>query len=342
MNKRNIIFLLLAAVVSFGALAQGHKNLRITEVMVAQDSTQYGGTTAGWVELYNSSYQAYAIEKMFITDKRPDQIFTKANEDIAYQREQVRGRDAVLRYLSEDPLKTGVYMIPRGDERNTNLGEHGQCVFVADGQIQNGTFHLPFKFADGRENYIAVYDVNGDLVDELTIPASLKASQSYALKAEGRLPIEGAEHNGDFEMRDGSSIEKAITPGNFNTRIKNENIEKFHQHDPYGVIITIIAMLIVFSALILLFLLFKLFGYVSDKSLNKNAAPAAPQAVEPQVSSAATAPEAGEEEIAAICMALYQHFNAHDEESGVLTFKHNTATAWNSKEQMMCPTPQRK
>ncbi len=342
MNKRNIIFLLLAAIVSLGALAQGHKNLRITEVMISQDSTQYGGTTVGWVELYNSSYHAYAIEKMFITDKRPDQIFTKANEDVAYQREQVRGRDAVLRYLSEAPLKTGVYMIPRGDERNTNLGEHGQCVFVADGQIQNGTFHLPFEFVAGKDNYIAIYDVNGDLVDELTVPASLKASQSYALKAEGRLPLEGTEHNGDFEVRDGSSIEKAITPGNFNTRIKNENVEKFHQHDPYGVIIAVIAMLIVFSALILLYLLFKVFGYVSDKSLNKNTAPAVTQAGETPASTAAAEPEAGEEEIAAICMALFQHFNAHDEESGVLTFNRNTATAWNSKEQMMCPMPQRK
>ncbi len=342
MNKRNILFLLLAAVVSFGALAQGHKNLRITEVMTAQDSTQYGGTTTGWVELYNSSYHAYAIEKMFITNKKPEELFTQANRDAAYAREKVRDNDAVLRYLSEAPLKTGVYMIPRGDERNTNLGEHGQCVFVADGQIQNGTFHLPFEFVPGQANYLAVYDVNGEMVDQVTVPASLKAGQSYAIKAEGRLPLEGTEHNGDFEVRDGSSIEKAITPGNFNTRIKNENVEKFHQHDPYGVIITVIAMLIVFSALILLYLLFKVFGYVSDKSLNKNTAPAVTQAVETPASTATAEPEAGEEEIAAICMALFQHFNAHDEESGVLTFKRSGSTAWNSKEQMMCPAPQRK
>lgn len=339
MNKRNILFLLLAAIMSIGAMAQGHKNLRITEVMV-QDSTRGGNA---WIELYNSSYGTYAIEKMFITTKRSNELFTEVNKKEAAKVDKIEDKDAVLRYLSARPEETSVYMIPRGDERNTKVGPHMQVVFDADGDRALGTFHLPFKLTPGQDNYIALYDVDGELVDEVIVPANLPAGQSWALKSEGRLPIEGVIAPSNYEMRDGSSLEKAITRGNFNTREANENIEKFHKGDSSGIVITLCAMGIVFSALCLLFLLFKLFGVVSDRSVNKKK-DEEESASTPLPVKEAQKPAGGaaEEEIAAICMALYQHFNAHDEESGVLTFKRNTDTAWSSKAAMMRVLPERR
>ena len=49
-----------------------------------------------------------------------------------------------------------------------------------------------------------------------------------------------------------------------------------------------------------------------------------------------------DEAIAAICMALYQHLNAHDEESGVLTFDHSheAHSAWGSKGNLLLRTPE--
>lgn len=346
MNKKSILFLLFTAVLSFSALAQGHKHLRITEVMIQSGDSVDAGKATGWIELYNSSYGSYAIEKMFITNRKANEIFTPENRTQAAKFNKVGSNDAVLRYLSDTPENSGVFMIPRGDERNTLVGPHMQVVFHADGNIAAGTFHLPFVLTLGQDNYIALYDVDGVLIDQVIVPSGLPAGQSFAFKKEGRLPVADSVFNADnWEFRDGSSIEKAITPGNFNTRMANINVEKFHKGDPHGFVITIIAMAIVFSALALLFLLFKLFGVISDKSTKKsmtpdtsvNGAPASSQNVAPHGDVSA-----GEEEIAAICMAMFQHFNAHDEESGVLTFKPKPHTAWTSKTALMREWPMRK
>ncbi len=346
-KKKNILLLLLfAAILSVSAVAQGHKNLRITEVMI-QDSTRGGH---GWVELYNSSYSTYAIEKVFITNKKSAELFTENNKKAAAAKEKKESKDAVLNYLAHYVPNSGVFAIPRGDEKNTKVAPRTQVVFDADCDTVGGTFHLPFAFAPGKDNYIALYDVNGELLDEVTVPADLPANNSYAVATDAELPWA----HGDtvtWEVRDGSSIAKAITPWHFNTRESNDNIKKFHQGDPYGYIIVVIGISIVFVALLMLFLLFKIFGMVSklttkeeDTHVSATTAMQAPQVadVPAPATSTATPASAEEEEIAAICMAMYQHFNAHDEESGVLTFKRNTNTAWTNKAALMLPLPDRK
>ena len=187
--------------------------------------------------------------------------------------------------------------------------------------------------------------MNGDLVDEVIVPANLQAGQSFARKSEG-LPSDmhkGGNHSFDaaqWEMRDGTTIAKAITPGKFNVRPVNENIEKFKNEDPSGILLTIMSMGVVFLALLLLYILFKLFGKAftaSEKKEDDEPATAAPVA-EP-------AAQAGDsdEAIAALCMALYQHLNAHDEESGVLTFDHSheAHSAWGSKGNLLLHMPER-
>ena len=334
MNKKSLFLLLLASLFTLTTWAQGHKNLRITEVMV-QDTA--GGTASGWVELYNSSYGSYAIEKMFITNLKPEQIFTEANKKMAIETNKTDKNDAVLRDLAAKP-GSGVFMIPRGDERNTKVGPRMQVVFKADGHTEWGTFHLPFNLVLGQANYIAVYDVNGDLVDAVTVPATLPAGHTWALKNEGTLPMEGELPDSCYESRDGLTVATAITQGNFNTRNQNENIEKFHKGDPHGFTIAIIAMLIVFAALALLFLLFKLFAIVSGGKKKEET----PAAFEAEAAPVAEETSADDDAVAAICMALYQHFNAHDEESGVLTIHHDVHTDWTNEVQMMTPTPERK
>ncbi len=327
--------MLLAAIVSFGAFAQGHENLRITEVMIAPDSTS--GAKCGWLELYNSSYGTYHIEKVFITTQKAESLFTEQNKKAAAKEEKIEENDAVLRYLSRQP-GSNVYVIPRGDERNTTVAPRGQVVFQADGNTAAGTFHLPFTFEPGQ--YIAIYDVNGELLDEVTVPETLPAGHSWALSYEGRKTLpKYLEEDQVFEERDGSTLEKAITPGNFNARDANENIDKFAKHDPHGYIIAFTAIGIVFSALLLLFILFWLFGVVSKAASGKTDEPKASSLVSEPVEAPAAAASADEEEIAAICMAMFQHFNAHDEESGVITFNRNTNTAWSSKQELLRKLP---
>jgi len=181
--------------------------------------------------------------------------------------------------------------------------------------------------------------VNGDLVDEVTVPASLKPGETYAIqvsKGAETLPSVLGDGKTTWTVRDGKTIETAITKGNYNTRTENENIELFHDKDPHGFLIAVIAMSVVFLALIMLYLCFKLFGYFSKRSAGEQATAAA---AAPVAAAAAPQGDADGETMAAICMALYQHLNAHDSESGVLTLTPRDHTAWGSKSELLRKLP---
>lgn len=325
--------MLLCAILALPTLAQGRKNVRINEVMVQQDST--GGN--GWVEFYNSSYSSNAVEKMFITTLSRDEIsnYIKAVTDTSKK----KPNKVLLDLCEARPMD--IYEIPRGDERNTKIAPRTHFVMEADGSPKDGTFHMPFTFTAGKENYIALYDVNGDLVDDVTIPASLKPGETYAIKAEGRLPSildDNIPADSIWTVKDGQSIESAITKGNYNVREVNENIEAFHDKDPHGYWIALLAMTVVFSALAILYICFKLFGVVSKRGAKEpEAASTAPEV------QAAAVPAAGAdldgEKMAAICFALYQHLNAHDQESGVLTLEPRDGSTWASKSNLMRELP---
>ncbi len=323
--------MLLCAILALPTLAQ-RKNVRINEVMVQQDST--GGN--GWVEFYNSSYSTNAVEKMFITTL-PREFITnhiKAVTDTS----NVKPNKVLLELCKERPMD--IYEIPRGDERNTKIAPRTHFVMEADGDVKAGTFHMPFIFTAGKDNYIALYDVNGDLVDDVTIPASLKPGQTYAIKKEGRLPSILDDGKTEWIVKDGKTTETAITKGNYNIREVNENIEAFHDKDPHGYWIALLAMSVVFSALALLYILFKLFGKFASRNLkddNKENAAAAPVAAP-----ATSVPASGDvngETMAAICFALYQHLNAHDNESGVLTLNPRDGSSWAGKAGLMRDLP---
>jgi sodium pump decarboxylase gamma subunit len=79
----------------------------------------------------------------------------------------------------------------------------------------------------------------------------------------------------------------------------------------------------VFVVLVLLIFIVKLFGVIFYKK---------PKA-QPAVAAAAPTAEVGEEDMAAIAYALHTFYNMHDEESDVLTIRHEDAaySPWNQK-----------
>jgi Na+-transporting methylmalonyl-CoA/oxaloacetate decarboxylase gamma subunit len=110
-----------------------------------------------------------------------------------------------------------------------------------------------------------------------------------------------------------------------------EKIQKFQEHDPYGVSMAIIAMGVVFCALLILFLCFKWSGKVLNKGIRSSvglskapkAEPTAPKVVE-----TATGKPADTEVAAAIGMALFLNEDGmHDNESEELTLV-STQQAW--------------
>ena len=323
--------ILLCAILALPTLAQGRKNVRINEVMVQQDSM--GGN--GWIEFYNSSYGTNAVEKMFITTLSRDEVSNhiKAVTDTS----KMKPNKVLIEWCKERPLE--IYEIPRGDERNTKIGPRTHFVMEADGDPKAGTFHLPFTFKVGQENYVALYDVNGDLVDDVTIPATLKPGQTYAVEEEGRLPTNLEDDQATWIVKDGKTIETAITKGNYNIREVNENIEAFHVKDPHGYWIALLAMSVVFGALALLYVCFKLFGKFASSNLSDKKEPTSAAATAHVAAAPAVSGDLDSEKMAAICFALYQHLNAHDQESGVLTLSLRDGSSWATKTSLMRELP---
>ena len=323
---KKTIFLTLIALVAFAtATAQGRLDMRINEVMVVDETNlidEYGNHAA-WIELYNASHGSNGIEKMFITN------------DPSY-----KGKTKVNPYKEKE--KEAFHEIRRGDGA-TKIAPCSHVVFYADGDSARGTFHLPFKLEQGKDNFVAIYDVNGDLVDQVIVPASLPANQSFARLAEGDINLHKQSREFDakeWSVRDGKSDATAITPGKFNARPVNDNIEKFYVNDRGGGILTLFAMGIVFSALALLFICFLLFGKAFEAS-EKRAKAALGEGHTTEHEHNAQ-PGSNDEAIAAICMALYQHLNAHDVESGILTFNHahEMPSAWESKGNLLPHVPE--
>ena len=286
-------FLLCVASVS----AQGRRAICINEVMVQNDSNYMDdyGIRHGWIELFNSSFAPIEISSMYLTNDK------------------------------NNPKK---YPVPRMDV-NTEIPARQHIVFWADNEPNKGTFHINFKLEPGKDNWIGLYDADGKtLIDEVLVPASLGANQSYARKQDG---VKDAENDANaWEVRDGSD-EKYITPESNNIIIdSNEKIEMFVEHDKYGIGMTVISMLIVFVCLLILSLAFRAIGKFNAR-LAQRKREEATGALESDTE-VKRGPDSGEE-IAAVCMALHEHLNMHDHEDLVLTINKvkRAYSPWNSK-----------
>lgn len=116
------------------------------------------------------------------------------------------------------------------------------------------------------------------------------------------------------------------------TMTQAEKAQNVKENDSWGGAITIIAMCIVIGALIILSLLFMGFGKISEMLLSKKKAVAQGKNFD-DVNDHEDHVDSGEA-IAAIAMALAEHFNdQHDMESAILTIRRlrRAYSPWNSK-----------
>lgn len=278
---------LFIATIAFAACvgsmsAQARKGLCINEVMVENDSSAIDdyGVHGAWIELYNSNFAPMEISSVFLTT---------------------------------DPANPRMYPVPLGDV-NTRIPKRQHVLFWADKKPTRGTFHTNFVLVPDQPNWIGIYDADGQtLIDSVTVPP-IPANTSYARIVDG----EGTGVQA-WEIRDGSNEFLYITPSS-NNKIKDTNskVAKFKELDENGFGMTITAMGIVFSALLLLSICFWIISRINSKRSRKNKMEA--HGINPAEFTVKNAPEGDSgEEIAAIAMALYEHLNAHDKESSVLT-----------------------
>ena len=278
------IIVFLAATLSF---AQGAKNLKFNEILVTNTASivdEYGCRSA-WIEFHNDAFASANARNCFLTTNR-----------------------AVLnKELSAPERIKMMYQIPSGDVATSIHGKQ-KMLFFADNMPKRGVFHTSFVLADSTENWIALYDANGTtLLDSITVPA-LGENQSWARAKDGV---------GEWQIVTADNV----TPAATNTVEQGEGkVAKFKRMDSLGLGMTVMCMAVVFSALAILWWLFAIIGKIFASTISSNKkAPAKAAAPVPAAAPAAKRGKA-DEEMAAVCMALHEHFgNVHDEESDILT-----------------------
>lgn len=291
--KSRFFIIIAALACSLAVSAQSRKALKISEVMVENNTSiedEYG-QRVGWIELYNSNFGPLEISSV---------------------------------YLTNDSLNPTKYPVPLGDLR-TKIGKRQSVVFFADGDPDRGTFHTSFTLTPGKENWIGLYDADGKtLIDYVVVPASLPADASYAMVDNGKEEV--------WQVRNGQTTNMYITPGGSNIiNDTNGKIEKFAEKDPHGFAMAAMAMGIVFCALLVLCLAFLAISRIGSFISRSNKAKS--HSEDTVTIAAKEVEHDSGEEIAAIVMALHQHLDAHDMENTILTISKvkRSYSPWNSK-----------
>ena len=274
--------MVLAATAGF---AQGAKNLKFNEILVTNTASivdEYGCRSA-WIEFHNDAFAPANARNCFLTTNR-----------------------AVLdEKLSAPERIKMMYQIPSGDVA-THIDGKQKMLFHADAMPKRGVFHTSFTLADSTENWIALYDANGTtLLDSVTVPA-LGENQSWAREKDGV---------GAWKIVTADNV----TPAATNIVEQGEGkVAKFKRLDSRGLGMTVMCMAVVFSALAILWWLFAIIGKIFASTISS--AKKAPAKAEAPVAAPVAKASADDEVMAAISMALHEHFgNVHDEESGILT-----------------------
>ncbi len=221
------------------------------------------------------------------------------------------------------------YYIPARDNR-MKLSPLSYVVFFCEGTDTKGAFHTSFTLDNAEK--IRFYNANGrDILDEMVITAEARTPDvSY-----------GRSTNAEGEMVVG--VLKSTTPNASNeSSVVTPRHEVFRQRDKSGIVMTLTAMSVVFSALLLIFFVLKVFTYVMNTDFRKKkdvtAASAAP------ATKKKSSIESDEVAVAiATALDLYRQ-DLHDKEDMVITIHHvgRIYSPWSSKIHGLTALPNKK
>jgi sodium pump decarboxylase gamma subunit len=236
-------------------------------------------------------------------------------------------------YVTNDINNPKKYRIPKGDPR-TRIASRTYALFYAYSSTDRGIFHVNFSLDE--VGFLALYDQSGtELLDSVSYDISAQTPDVSFGKMEN-IPVDKAQWE----------ILAEPTPDAINyTTVDKTRAEKYAETDPYGGIITLTTMTIVFIMLILLALIFtgtrRFFQRREDK---EKAAAQAKQEVEitPAVASVS---QTGDSDIIAIATALYLYFDdQHEVEQTGFWLKRqmNEQSAWGAKNLLFKKSPDKK
>ena len=306
-----IVFTTSFLLLSYFGFSQSATDLRINEVLVTNinDFQDDFGQQEAWVEIFNSSFGTVNIGGCYLTDDM------------------------------KNPTK---YFIPKGDVL-TSIQPRQHVLFWVDDLGFRGTFHVNFKFDPTKKNFIALFDSNGrTLIDSLTIPV-LGPDQSFGLPEDGIRFVTEKDAGGKKVTIDMATILSHTTPST-NNHLKDQDSanQRFLTNDPTGIGMSVTAMMVVFTALILLYGVFRYIGHYNVKKSKKNALKAQGLPTNNVKESTVVPGEGSGEVYAAIAYALHLYQNEiHDEESTILTIDKVTRnySPWSSKIYTLRQTP---
>ncbi|MBR5018406.1 MAG: OadG family protein [Bacteroidales bacterium] len=233
-------------------------------------------------------------------------------------------------FFSDDPANLKKYTIPGGD-LSTKIKPRQTVIFWADNQKQRGTFHLSFDL-DGAKEIIFTKGDGKTIIDRIPVHHDLSENVSFGRVEDGIGSTDGSAEG--WKVLDNTS------PGSNNKELdKAAKPDKMKEIDPYGWILALTAMSVVFLALILLYFIFKGIGNANIRAGKKRSAASAGTDVK-----ASAYGEVPGEVYAAIATAMHlyqQDDEGHDEESFVVTLHHTdrTYSPWSSKIYTLRQTP---
>lgn len=299
MKKLQLLLILGSLFISSSLLAQSQSDMKLNEFLVTNtnDFQDDFGQQNGWFELFNTSYGTVDIGGC---------------------------------YLTNDPTNLKKYIIPKGDVL-TKIKPRQHILFWADGQPYRGTFHVNFTLEESDE-IILVSSDGRTIIDRVKIPAKYKTAE-YINKSFGRTK----DGIGTRDGSEGWSDLQRTSPSTNNFGVDNATKSiLMAEKDPYGIVMAITAMSVVFFSLILLYVIFRTMGRSSIyKGKKKAEAVGVVHKQEDHIG----------EVFAAISVALHIHASeneTHDFESLALTIRKvkRAYSPWSSKIYTLRETPQ--
>ncbi|NLA15789.1 MAG: lamin tail domain-containing protein [Bacteroidales bacterium] len=282
-----------------GLFGQNPNELRLNEVLIinTEDFQDDFGVHSSWFEIFNTGYGTVDIGGC---------------------------------YLSNDPENLKKYTIPRADVQ-TKIKPRQHILFWADGKPQRGSFHVNFTLEDSQ---VLIF-TSGDgttVIDKVELPKDAEPNLSY-----GRV-VDGEGSYGPHSDNEGWEFLPNTSPSTNNFSLDGKTrSESMKETDPHGWIMSVLAMSVVFLALVLLTYVFKGTGRIAINLTQKKADAF-------HKTKKVSMAEASGEIFAAIAMALHMYAKEteiHDIETTILTIEQvrKDYSPWSSKGQSMRRTP---
>lgn len=323
---KKISLVIILALCALSARGQGVLNVRINEVLVVnqQSIVDDYGMHDSWVELFNTGYESVDVGGCWLAVRHADRFDAEGNKLISK------------------------YLIPRSGA-GTAMPPLSYKVFYCEGTGTKGAFYTNFTL-DGDVDMVLLYDASGR-----EVISAFKMPVGYVPVADVSLGLVGHEEPESFIFpKVGAAERRTLTQDRYLDRIaaglkhqpevlerstpgatndvdaETPRHELFRRSDPYGIVMSAIAMIVVFGALILIFWVIKLFG----KAMMARTSSRETKSIgEPVVDKKSRAGYSAEE-VAAIGLALrlYQD-DLHVEEAKVITINRvgRMYSPWNSK-----------